>query len=159
MGEGWGEGLSITIEAATEVTPELLAALQALLWQLDFHLPESDRIVLSEAHLASVLASEASTLLIARSDEGKIIGTTTVAVFDSPTGRRAWIEDVVVDGAARGQGIGEALTREAVRRAGEAGADHVDLTSAPYREAANRLYPRIGFERRATNVYRLYLKH
>jgi len=151
--------LGITIEAATGVTPELLASLQSLLWQLDFHLPESERIVLSEAHLARVVASDMSTLLIARSEDGKIVGTTTIAVFDTPTGRRAWIEDVVVDDSARGQGIGEALTREAVRRAGEAGADHVDLTSAPYREAANRLYLRVGFERRTTNVYRLRLKH
>ena len=150
--------MSITIEAATEVTPELLESLQSRLWQLDLHHPESERVVLSEAHLARIVASDMSTLLIARSQEGKIVGTTTLAVFDTPTGRRAWIEDVVVDDSARGQGIGEALTREAVRRAGEAGADHVDLTSAPYREAANRLYPRVGFERRATNVYRLYLR-
>jgi ribosomal protein S18 acetylase RimI-like enzyme len=75
-------------------------------------------------------------------------------VFRIPTGLRAWIEDVVVNEAARGQGAGEALSREAVRLAQEAGARTIDLTSRPDRESANRLYERLGFERRATNVYR-----
>ena len=79
----------------------------------------------------------------------------TLAVFRIPTGIRAWIEDVVVDAEARGRGVGEALTREAVRVAGTHGARTVDLTSRPSREAANRLYQRLGFERRDTNVYRL----
>jgi ribosomal protein S18 acetylase RimI-like enzyme len=67
---------------------------------------------------------------------------------------RAWIEDVVVDGAARGQGVGDALVDAAVVKAGEVGAKTVDLTSRPNREAANRLYVRKGFELRTTNVYR-----
>jgi ribosomal protein S18 acetylase RimI-like enzyme len=150
--------MSITLEAVTEVTPELLTALRSLLRQLNFHLPESEQPVLSDSQLARVVAEPGSVLLVARTDAGQIIGTTTVALFDTPTGRRAWIEDVVVDGSARGQGVGEALTREAVRVADESGADHVDLTSASYREAANRLYPRVGFERRDTNVYRLNFK-
>ena len=66
-------------------------------------------------------------------------------MFRIPTGRRAWIEDVVVDSAQRGKGVGEALTREALRVAQAAGATTVDLTSRPSREAANRLYQRIGF--------------
>jgi ribosomal protein S18 acetylase RimI-like enzyme len=70
---------------------------------------------------------------------------------------RAWIEDVVVDEAARGQGVGEALNREALRIAAENGARTVDLTSRPSREAANRLYQRIGFKQRDTNVYRIDL--
>ncbi len=150
--------MSITIEIAAEATPELLTALRSLTRQLNFHLAESEQSELSEAQVARVVASPNSSLLVARAEDGRIVGTTTVAVFDTPTGRRAWIEDVVVDESARGQGVGEALTREAVRRADEAGADHVDLTSAPYREAANRLYPRVGFERRSTNVYRLHLR-
>ena len=78
----------------------------------------------------------------------------TLVVFPIPTGVRAWIEDVVVTASARGQGVGALLTREAVRIAGEEGARTVDLTSRPDREAANRLYARLGFERRETNVYR-----
>jgi ribosomal protein S18 acetylase RimI-like enzyme len=78
-------------------------------------------------------------------------------VFRIPTGLRAWIEDVVVDGSARGRGVGEALNRAAIDRARAAGATTVDLTSRPSREAANRLYRRLGFEQRTTNVYRLDL--
>lgn len=76
-------------------------------------------------------------------------------MFPIPTGLRAWIEDVVVDEGARGQGVGAALTQAAVRLAREAGARTVDLTSRPAREAANRLYERLGFRLRDSNVYRL----
>jgi ribosomal protein S18 acetylase RimI-like enzyme len=75
-------------------------------------------------------------------------------VFRIPTGVRAWIEDVVVDGSARGVGAGEALVAAAIERATSIGAKTVDLTSRPSREAANRLYVRMGFESRTTNVYR-----
>ena len=93
-------------------------------------------------------------LLVARDDAGRIVGTLTLVVFRIPTGLRAWIEDVVVDESARGQGTGEALTREALRIAADLGARTVDLTSRPTREAANRLYRRLGFELRDTNVWR-----
>jgi ribosomal protein S18 acetylase RimI-like enzyme len=78
--------------------------------------------------------------------------------FRIPTGVRAWIEDVVVDEAARGKGAGEALTRRALERAAELGSKTVDLTSRPTREAANRLYQRVGFELRHSNLYRYNLK-
>jgi len=81
----------------------------------------------------------------------------TLALFRIPTGLRAWIEDVVVDEAARGRGVGEALNRAAIERARGEGATTVDLTSRPSREAANRLYQRLGFQERPTNVYRLDL--
>jgi ribosomal protein S18 acetylase RimI-like enzyme len=74
-------------------------------------------------------------------------------VYRIPSGLKARIDDVVVDAAARGRGVGEELTRAAMRRADEAGARIVELSSNPSREAANRLYPRLGFERRETNVY------
>ena len=79
----------------------------------------------------------------------------TLVTFRIPTGLRAFIEDVVVDVSARREGIGEALTREAIAIARAKGARTIDLTSRPSREAANRLYQRLGFERRDTNVYRL----
>ena len=93
-------------------------------------------------------------LLIARDDRGEVVGSLTLVLFRIPTGMRAWIEDVVVDGEARGLGVGEALNRHAVELAAERGARSVDLTSRPSRDAANRLYRRLGFLPRETNVYR-----
>ena len=93
-------------------------------------------------------------VLVARDAEGTIVGSLTLALFRVPTGMRAWIEDVVVDESARGAGAGAALVAAALERAEAAGARTVDLTSRPSREAANRLYQRLGFEPRTTNVYR-----
>ncbi|HKW95635.1 MAG TPA: GNAT family N-acetyltransferase [Methylomirabilota bacterium] len=106
--------------------------------------------------IREIVEAEASTVLIARDgrDNGQIVGLLTLVVFRIPTGVRAWIEDVVVDEAVRGRGAGEALNRAAIRRALELGAWTVELTSRPSREAANRLYQRLGFVRRDSNVYR-----
>ena len=98
-----------------------------------------------------------STVLFAARIDGVIVGLLTLATFRIPTGVRAWIEDVVVDDLARGKGVGEALNRAALVKARQRGAKTVDLTSRPSREAANRLYQRIGFTRRDTNVYRYEL--
>lgn len=106
-----------------------------------------------EKALQSIVGSEATTLLAARAD-GEIVGLLALAMFPTPTGVRAWIEDVIVDEAARGQGIGETLTREALSLARAAGARTVDLTTRPSREAAGRLYERVGFAARSTRVYR-----
>jgi len=100
------------------------------------------------------VASPSSILLIARDHGGAVVGTLTLAVFRIPTGVRALIEDVVVDGRARGLGTGTALVGAALARARGAGARTVDLTSRPTREDANRLYLRMGFRARETNVYR-----
>ncbi len=104
--------------------------------------------------LADLVQSDASHLLVATDDDGSIVGCLTLVIFRIPTGVRAWIEDVVVDGAARGMGVGELLNRYALDMASDHGAVSVDLTSRPSREAANRLYQRLGFEPRNTNVYR-----
>ena len=93
-------------------------------------------------------------LVCALDDDDRILGMLSLVVFDIPTGRRAWIEDVVTDQAARGQGVGQSLVDAAVEHARELGAKTVDLTSRPTREAANRLYRRVGFLQRETNVYR-----
>ena len=106
-----------------------------------------------QAAVQRIVSSEAITLLAARLD-GRIVGLLTLAMFPIPTGFRAWIEDVIVDEAARGQGIGEALTKEALDLAEAAGARTVDLTSRPSREAAGRLYERVGFAERSTRIYR-----
>jgi ribosomal protein S18 acetylase RimI-like enzyme len=108
----------------------------------------------SADELGEMVASPASVVFMARDQSGAIVGSLTLAIFRVPTGLRAWIEDVVVDGSARGSGAGEALVRAALDRADEVGAKTVDLTSRPSREAANRLYLRVGFETRTTNVYR-----
>ena len=140
------------IEEARKVTGELVDAIGRLVGQLS-----SSADPPTEAELEQIVTSPGSRLLLAREDSGTIVGTLTLALFRIPTGVRAWIEDVVVDESARGTGVGEALSREALRIASEAGARTVDLTSRPSREAANRLYERIGFERRDTNVYRMGL--
>ena len=108
------------------------------------------------AQLCEIVESSCTTLLLARDHSlgDKVIGMLTLAVFRIPTGIRAWIEDVAVDGSARGKGAGEALSREALRIACELGSRTVELSSRPSREAANRLYRRLGFARRDTNVYR-----
>jgi len=104
--------------------------------------------------LAAIVAGEATHLLVAEGPDGDVLGSLTLVVFRIPTGMRAWIEDVVVDGDARGRGVGDALNRFALDLAAELGCRTVDLTSRPSREAANRLYRRIGFAARETNVYR-----
>ena len=141
--------MDIRVEEAREVSEELEAALGRLVGQLS-----SSASPPSRGELAEIAASDASRPLVARDQAGQVVGTLTLVLFRIPTGLRAWIEDVVVDEGARGQGVGEALNREALRVASEAGARKVDLTSRPSREAANRLYRRLGFEQRETNVYR-----
>jgi len=140
------------IVEATEATPELVEAFARLIPQLSSSNPPP-----TQAELADLIASPATQLLLAVDDDGSILGSLTLATFRIPTGLRAWIEDVVVDGEARGRGVGEELNRDALRRARELGATTVDLTSRPSREAANRLYQRLGFEARETNVYRYQL--
>lgn len=139
----------VTISEATEVTPALVTAFEKLIPQLSKSNPPP-----TAEELQRIVDSEASTLLIATEADGTVIGSLTLAIFWIPTAGRAWIEDVVVDDAGRGRGVGEALNQAALDIAREQGVKTVDLTSRPSREAANRLYKRIGFEARETNVYR-----
>ncbi len=106
----------------------------------------------------AMLTHEAITQFVARGDEGAIVGVATLAVFPIPTGQRAWIEDVIVDEAHSGQGVGRLLTEAMLDRARELGCVTVDLTSRPSREAANHLYRKVGFQPRETNVLRYDLK-
>jgi ribosomal protein S18 acetylase RimI-like enzyme len=139
----------VHVTQATTVSDELVEAFARLVPQLSSSASPPTR-----DQLNAMVSSPATTLLLARDDQDVIMGSLTLAMFRAPTGVRAWIEDVVVDGEARGQGIGEALVAEAVRVASEAGARTVDLTSRPSRDAANRLYEKAGFKMRDTNVYR-----
>jgi ribosomal protein S18 acetylase RimI-like enzyme len=138
----------VRVEELREVTDEVVETFNRLLPQLSRSAPPLDR-----AALERIAGSDATTLLVAWAD-GRLAGTLSLVMFPIPTGIRAWIEDVVVDGAARGQGIGEALTMEALRLAEAAGARTVDLTSRASREAAGRLYERVGFQSRETRFYR-----
>jgi ribosomal protein S18 acetylase RimI-like enzyme len=140
----------VVIEAVETVTPELVDAFARLLPQLSRSAAPLDADALER-----LIAREDNTILVARLDDGTIAGTLTLVLMHIPSGVRAWIEDVVVDEAARGQGAGAALTLEAVRIAKAAGSRTVDLTSRPEREAANRLYERLGFQLRNSKVYRL----
>lgn len=147
---------------AREVTEDLVRALHRLLPQMS----RSARLP-SGLEIDEIVSSRATTLLLASDDgsesdeadevgerDGAIVGMLTLVTFRLPTGVRAWIEDVVVDTGSRGRGVGEALTQAAIELAADRGAQTVDLTSRPSREAANRLYRRMGFEQRETNVYR-----
>jgi ribosomal protein S18 acetylase RimI-like enzyme len=141
----------IEIVEITEVDDELIDAMNRLIPQLSSSNPPPTRI-----ELAQIVDSEATSLLVARDATG-IMGSLTLVLFRIPTALRAWIEDVVVDEAARGKGVGRLLNEAAVERARRAGAKTVDLTSRPSREAANRLYQSLGFVGRETNVYRYRL--
>jgi ribosomal protein S18 acetylase RimI-like enzyme len=140
------------IELATEVTPELVAAFERLVPQLSSSNPPP-----SAERLAEIVRSPATDVFVAIDDSGAVVGSLTLAMFRIPTGLRAWIEDVVVDESARGQGVGEALNRAALAHARIAGAVTVDLTSRPSRVAANKLYQKLGFQARETSVYRYQL--
>jgi ribosomal protein S18 acetylase RimI-like enzyme len=137
-----------------EVTDELVQAFELLIPQLS-----TSAAVPSRAEIAGMIAGDEITLFAARDplQEGRITGLLTLVTFRIPTGMRSWIEDVVVDGSSRGKGAGEALTRAALEQAKKLGAKTVDLTSRPSREAANRLYQRVGFKLRETNFYRYTL--
>lgn len=138
--------MSASIEIVEHPTEEVVEALSRLLPQLSSATPPD------ATDLAAILAG-GSTMFVARVD-GTIVGSLTLVLYRIATGLKAWIEDVVVDEGARGHGIGEALNLAALEEARRRGATAVSLTSRPSRSAANRLYQRIGFSARDTNVYR-----
>lgn len=135
----------------TEVTDSLLEAFGRLMPQLSPRLGAPSREVLRR-----VAGSETGALLAAVAGE-RIVGVLMLAWYDAPSGRKAWIEDVVVDAATRGRGIGEALVREALALARREGVARVMLTSNATRRAAHRLYERMGFVRYETDCFRLDL--
>ncbi len=143
----------VKVEIATTLTPAIVDAVERLVGQLSRSAAPP-----TTAELSDIVSSPATDLFIAIDDGGTIIGTATLVTFRIPTGVRAWIEDVVVDEAGRGQGVGTVLTEAMVERAQELGCRTVDLTSRPSRQSANRMYQRAGFVARDTNVYRLDLR-
>ena len=140
------------VEVISQVTGELVEAFARLVPQLS----KSNRPP-TERELAAIVASRASVLFLAYDEDDEIVGSLTLVLFRIPTGLRAWIEDVVVDESARGKGVGHRMNEAAIDYARKAGAKTVDLTSRPSRDVANRLYQRLGFQKRDTNVYRFVL--
>lgn len=143
---------AVEIERVAAINDEHVQAFARLLPQLS-----TSAAPLAPAALAVIAGAPGNHLLVARVGGG-IVGACLLAVFPAPTGTRALLEDVVVDEAARGAGVGTALVDAALAAAAAAGARTVDLTSRPSREAANRLYARCGFVRRDTNVWRRELR-
>jgi ribosomal protein S18 acetylase RimI-like enzyme len=137
------------VEIVNAVTPQLQSAVERLVPQLSRSNPPP-----TAAELEEIVTASATDFFVATADDGTIVGVATLATFRIPTGVRAWVEDVIVDSEARGGGIGRALTEAMIERSRELGAVTVDLTSRPSRADANRLYQRIGFTKRDTNVYR-----
>lgn len=143
----------IHVTEIIDIDDAVVAAFDRLVPQLSQSNPPPD----ADA-LADIAGNPYSLLLAAKDTEtGSIIGTLTLAFYRIPTGLQARIEDVIVDIDARGRGVGALLTEVAIDKARTAGAKTVGLTSRPSREAANRLYTRLGFEQRDTNVYRYKL--
>ena len=141
--------MAVTISAVSAVDDELVAAFERLIPQLSSSNPPPSRSALEE-----IVGDPGNVVFVARDAGGTIVGTLTLATFRIPTAMRAWIEDVVADSAAAGQGIGRLLSEAALDEARRRGAKTVELTSRPSREAANHIYKSLGFELRDTNVYR-----
>ena len=135
-----------------EYQPEILDAVVKLSIQLT-----GKEMLIGKAHLEALISDQNSHLFLALNDEGIILGMVTVGFYISPTGKKGWIEDVVVDQRFRGQGIGKNLTSFAIEFAKNQQADMVMLTSKPARISANNLYKKLGFQLRETNVYRILL--
>jgi len=142
----------VRVEVISQVTSELVEAFARLVPQLS----KSNRPP-TERELAAIVASRASVLFLAYDEDDEIVGSLTLVLFRIPTGLRAWIEDVVVDESARGKGVAHRMNEAAIDYARKAGAKTVDLTSRPSRDVANRLYQRLVFQKRDTNVYRFVL--
>jgi ribosomal protein S18 acetylase RimI-like enzyme len=141
--------VAVVIEVVRDADDEFVAAFGRLLPQLS-----QSAKPLGHAAIEQILAHDATTVFVARVD-GVIVGTLTLVMVPVPSGLRARIEDVVVDNAARGLGIGSALTQAAIQHARWANARTLDLTSRPDRDSAGRLYVRLGFRERDSRTYRL----
>lgn len=135
----------------TTFSPNHYGAVVHLLSQLT-----SRSITFTEDDYRRLLESPHSHLFLLL-DGDAVVGMLTVGIYLSPTGSKAWIEDVVVDMACRGRGLGKRLVTHAVEYCRQQGVDTLMLTSNPKRVAANALYRSLGFEPKETNVYRMKL--
>lgn len=144
----------ITVESLKTCNFEVLDALNKLLSELDTDIPK-----LSEEYVRKILRSANTNIFVARNDSGLIIGMATLIVFKALSGRRATLEDIVVNKEYRGQGLGKKLLQTVMSFARKENISYIDLTSRPSRIAANNLYASSGFEKRDTNVYRFKIKN
>ena len=147
------EMTNLKIEIAKEFSPALLQAIASLLPQLT-----SSGHAMTAAELKAIVASPLTTLFIAK-DEGRIVGTISLAVVQMPTGLRAYLEELVVDSSYRNRGAATALLQAAIDLARNSGARTLDMTSRASRENAIRLYERLGFRRRDTNAFRYSFRY
>jgi ribosomal protein S18 acetylase RimI-like enzyme len=143
------------IERVSEVTEEIYSAVKMLVPQLGVH-----AVIPTWDELNALVRSEASALLVARYPDEKsvIAGILTLTVYRVATGVHSIVEDVIVDEKMRRRGIAEALMHRAIELAAQAGASVLALSSNPTREAANKLYQSMGFEKRETNSYLYKIK-
>lgn len=139
------------IYKAQIVTEAMVNAFEKLIPQLS---PNS--AVPSKSELEDLINCDNTLVILA--EEDKIIGTLTLVFTKIPTGNKVWIEDVIVDNAARGKGVGEELIRYAIEYVNSKGIKQINLTSTPDKTVANKLYQKIGFIKRETNVYRLTIE-
>lgn len=137
----------VAIERIDAVTGEVATALGALIPQL------SGSATVDVEFLRRVVASEATSVFAARLD-GRIVGLASLVVYPLPTGLRGHVDDVVVDGAARGHSCARALLLRVIAESETRGVRSLELTSRPSRRAAIALYESVGFVRRETGVYR-----
>ena len=138
------------IEEITSADHTTVEAITTLLGQLTSH-----PCAFGKEELQRIVTDPASHLFVARIDE-KVVAMLTLGDYHSPTGRKAWIEDVVVDEAFRGRGLGREMVEFAIQYC----KTHLVpctlmLTSNPTRVAANELDRSSGFEQKITNVYKL----
>ena len=142
---------NIKIERITSADSSTAEAISLLLKQLS-----SQEFSFSERELAALINDPSSSLFLLYTED-KIAGMLTLGTYLSPTGRKAWIEDVVVDSAYRGKGYGKMLVEHAIEYARTLSPCTLMLTSNPARIAANELYRASGFEQKITNVYKMSL--
>lgn len=141
------------IEGIKDYSLGLTEAINKLLVQLN-----ETAILLTDSNVKNMIASSVNKLFVARrSDNKEIIGMLTLIVYRIPVWKKAWLEDLVVDKKYRDRGVATKLIRHAIGNAKANGVLSLNLTSRPEREEANRLYERLGFEKRDTNVYRIKL--
>ena len=142
------------IERITSPSQDIVDVLNQLMQQLNSQIQP-----LTIDTLEKIIQSDDTYLFVAKdSTIQKIVGTLTLIVYQTPSGKRGYIEDVVVDENSRGKGLGKKLMEEGIKKARELDLEYVGLTSRPEREAANALYQRLGFQKRDTNVYRLMIQ-
>ena len=144
----------MAIEELFSISDEQVRELLALMNELN------SEIYVDATMLRRVAASASSHLFVMKNEGGRIIGTATLCVFDSPTGKKAHVEDVVVLSTYRGQGFGRVLMEHLIDFARKELVNvDIQLTSRPYRVAANEMYKAMGFKQKETNVYKMEIKH